>query len=245
MNLQDISFPTTKENILFDDVLLALAEEGQGGEVLRFWESSDTAVVLGRIGQWEHDVHVHAVRRDNIMVLRRSSGGGTVVQGPGCLNFSFILSKDRHTSIHDLKRSYQYILSHVMEALSAQGFKAEFKPISDLAVQGSDKKFSGNAQKRGRKFILHHGTILYDFDLELVAAYLKFPKDVPEYRRGRSHLDFVANIPVEIDRFKKDLGGRFGITTVERNLGSVETEKLMDFLENKDVTVNLAEFSGI
>ena len=206
MKLKDISFPTTKENILFDDVLLALAEEGRGEEVLRFWESSDTAVVLGRIGQWKSDVRVDAVLRDKISVLRRSSGGGTVVQGPGCLNFSFILSKNHHASLHDLKKSYQFILSHVMEALNAQGFKVHFKPISDLAVHIDDKKFSGNAQKRGRNFILHHGTILYNFDLKLIEQYLKFPKDIPEYRRERPHLDFVTNVPVAIDRFKKDLG---------------------------------------
>ncbi len=241
MKLQDISFPTTKENILFDDVLLALAEEGQGGEVLRFWESSDTAVVLGRIGQWKNDVQTDAVTRDKIPVLRRSSGGGTVVQGPGCLNFSFILSKDHHSPLHDLKKSYQFILSYVMEALSAQGFKVRFKPISDLVVQQDDKKFSGNAQKRGRKFILHHGTILHDFDLKLIEKYLRFPKDIPEYRRGRPHLDFVANLPVAVDRFKRDLGGRFGIAAAERDWGRAEMEKLTDFIQNKDVTVNLAE----
>lgn len=241
MKLKDISFPTTKENILFDDVLLALAEEGRGGEVLRFWESSDIAVVLGRIGQWKNDVRADTARRDRIPVLRRSSGGGTVVQGPGCLNFSFILAKDRHAAIHDLKKSYQYILSFVVEALSAQGFKAEFKPISDLALQGSDRKFSGNAQKRGRKFILHHGTILYDFDLSLIETYLKFPKDVPEYRRGRPHLDFLANVPVSVTRFKKDMGELSGAETVDAGLSRPERDKLLDFIQNKDVTVNLAE----
>ena len=92
MQLRDISFPTPQENITFDDVLLNLAEKHEAGEYLRFWESPSVFVVLGRIGRAEIDVNATNTKTDGIPVLRRSSGGGTVVQGPGCLNYSLILS---------------------------------------------------------------------------------------------------------------------------------------------------------
>lgn len=208
MTLKDITFPSPEENIIFDDVLLQLAEEGVQGEVLRFWESSDYFVVLGRIGKESDDVRTEETQKDGIPVLRRSSGGGTVLQGRGCLNYSLVLSKDSDPSIADLRRSYQFILAKVVHALKTAGVDAVFYPTSDIALTDSKKKISGNAQKRLRRFILHHGTLLYDFDLERITRYLKMPAEVPDYRRGRSHADFVANMPVQrrtiIDAFRKE-----------------------------------------
>jgi lipoate-protein ligase A len=198
---KDISFADPSENILYDDVLLAMAEEGLLGNTLRIWESPIYFVVLGRTGKVEEDLNYETLRKDDVPVLRRSSGGGTVLQGAGCLNFSFILSKENNSDLVDLRRSYHVILEGVLSALKQLQVTAVFRPISDLALADNEKKFSGNAQRRGRRFILHHGTILYDFDLTLVSRYLTMPHDIPEYRRGRSHGDFITNIPV----LKKDL----------------------------------------
>src|SRR5476651_469365 len=115
MQLRDISFPTPQENIAFDDVLLSLAEKQSRGEFLRFWESSKIFIVLGRIGRAETDVNAIHTQKDNIPVLRRSSGGGTVVQGPGCLNYTLVLSKQKHPEINDLRQSYAWISQKVIE----------------------------------------------------------------------------------------------------------------------------------
>jgi len=168
MILKDISFKSPQENILYDDVLLHLAEQGQQGEVLRFWESPVYFVVLGRIGKEREDAKIDAVRRDHISVLRRSSGGGTVLQGKGCLNYSLVLSQELNPQIADLRKSYQIILGKVIEALKQIGIESKFCPISDIALAENNRKFSGNAQKRLKKFILHHGTILYNFDLDKI-----------------------------------------------------------------------------
>jgi lipoate-protein ligase A len=194
MILKDISFPTPRENLSFDEELLNAAEQGYSGEALRFWESNQYFVVLGRISKEEEDVKITEVHRDRISVLRRASGGGTVLQGPGCLNYSLILSKDHDSAMYDLHKSYAFILNHIVQALGTIGVEAVFLPISDIALKENFKKISGNSQKRGRQFILHHGTILYDFDLKKIEQYLTVPKDLPAYRQGRSHSDFVTNV---------------------------------------------------
>jgi lipoate-protein ligase A len=202
MQRRDISFPSPQENILFDEVLWCLAEKHGGGEFLRFWESSQIFIVLGRIGKEEADVDLAAVGKDNIPVLRRSSGGGTVVQGPGCLNYTLILSKQKYPVLNDLGRSYQWIGAKVIAALRQAGVEAFFRPTSDLAAGFFEQKFSGNAQRRGRHYILHHGTILYNFDLTLISRYLNMPRDIPEYRKHRPHTDFVANVSLLPADFK-------------------------------------------
>jgi lipoate---protein ligase len=209
MQLRDISFPTPQENIFFDEVLLRLAEKHESGEYLRFWESSKIFIVMGRIGRAEIDVNFIHTEEDNILVLRRSSGGGTVLQGPGCLNYTLILSKQKHPELNDLRKSYEWIGEKVNEALRRAGVETYFRPTSDLAIGSDEKKFSGNAQRRGKHYILHHGTILYKFDLSLISRYLKMPHDIPEYRKDRPHKEFLTNIPIDPSVFKDHLAQSF------------------------------------
>ena len=208
MILKDITLRTPRENILYDNVLLELAEQGSAGEVLRFWESPELFIVLGRVGDPAADLRAAEVLRDRIPVLRRSSGGGTVMQGKGCLNYTLILSRER-PEIQDLRRSYLFILGRIIAAIKALNIDAVCRPLSDIALADSDKKVSGNAQKRSKKFILHHGTLLYQFDARKIETYLAMPGDVPEYRQNRSHLDFVTNLEVRVDALKHEIKKKF------------------------------------
>lgn len=239
MLLKDISLKLPQENILYDEVLLELAERGHAGEVLRFWESEQLFVVLGRTSKEEEDVKMEAARKDHIPVLRRASGGGAVLQGKGCLNFSLVLSKGHDPAVADLRKSYEFILGKVIAALRNVGVKAEFCPISDIALVDGHKKISGNAQKRAKKFILHHGTILYGFDLKNMERYLKMPADVPEYRQGRTHTEFVANIPSQVRDIKKALSDAFAVSREEQFMDSRELECLQEFLDTRTAQLEL------
>jgi lipoate-protein ligase A len=215
MQLRDISFPTPQENIAFDEALWRLAEKHSRGEYLRFWESSKVFIVMGLTGRAPIDVNLIHTQEDNIPVLRRSSGGGTVLQGPGCLNYTLVLSKQKHPQLNDLHKSYEWISAKVIEALRQSGVDAYFRPASDLATGPCEKKFSGNAQRRGKRYILHHGTILYKFDLSLISRYLNMPKDIPEYRKHRPHTDFLTNVPIDPHVFKDHLAQIFLATNEE------------------------------
>ena len=225
MLLKAASFATPEENLLYDEVLLRLANQGRSGEALRFWESDRVFIVLGRLGRLDREVRREMTRRDGIPIFRRASGGGTVVQGPGCLNYTLVLSKER-PEIADLRRSYQFIQGKLISVLSELGVEAAFWPISDMAVRGTQRKFSGNAQKRGRRFILHHGTLLYRFDLALIERYLTMPGDMPAYRQYRRHLDFVTNISISPQTFCARVGRCFGVSQTQKDLSPQEKAEL-------------------
>jgi len=239
MLLKDISFQTPQENILFDEVLLHLSEQNHGPEVLRFWESEILFIVLGRISKVNEDVRMTEVKRDNIPVLRRCSGGGTVLQGKGCLNYSLVLSKEKHPELADIRRSYQWIFTKVIHALANLSIHAKYQPISDLALIKENKKFSGNAQKRSRRFILHHGTILYNFNLSSIVQYLTFPQQVPKYREGRSHVDFLNNISVSADAIRQTMIQEFRAQDTEHLLTEEEIACLRKHLSTKNPSVDL------
>lgn len=236
MLLQSISFPTPEENIFYDDILLERAERGPGdGEVLRFWESSVYFIVLGRIGKPPDDCIPDAILSEHIPVVRRSTGGGTVVQGPGCLNYSLILAKSRASDMSKINQSYAYILNRVVAALAACGIDAGFFPVSDIALTMNQKKFSGNAQRRGRNFILHHGTILYDFDLSRVTRYLKMPLSMPGYRQQRTHADFLTNVTLDIPKFQKKLAESFGADENQSFISPSEMALLKEKIRSSDI----------
>lgn len=232
MTLKDISFDRPEDNILYDDVLLELAQHETSPEVLRLWESPQYFIVLGRTGKSAEDVYEKLARQDGIPILRRSSGGGTILQGRGCLNFTLILDKRTDPALADIRKSYSMILAKIIAVLKPLGVPAAFRPVSDLVIESSEKKFSGNAQRRARNFILHHGTILYDFDISLITRYLTIPRRMPDYRNLRSHSDFLANIGISAADIKQSFCDAFRISAIERNLLDQEN-RCLDNLRTK------------
>jgi len=218
MEMLDYTCPTPKENILLDEILFRSMEEDRSEELLRFWEAEQPFVVLGRTTDCSAEVKMDVVQADQIPVLRRCSGGGTVLQGRGCLNYALILRKDQHLLINDIRKSYVYISQRLTRALRCEGVESEFKETSDLAITATQQKFSGNAQRRGKKCILHHGTFLYNFDLSLIDRYLNIPPRVPPYRQGRGHLNFLTNINLSAQQIKTALAKEFQIQQFSKSL---------------------------
>lgn len=203
MNCLYLTLPTPAENLSLDEALLLAAEASQSGEVLRLWEQPSLAVVLGAGCKLAEDVDEARCQADGVPILRRASGGGTVLLGPGCLCFSLVLAYERSPLLREVPFSYVYILDRLREALSGLLPNIERAGTSDLMAAG--RKFSGNAQQRKRNFLLHHGTLLYDFPLERIGDYLRIPQRQPDYREGRSHGEFVCNLPVSGEELKRRL----------------------------------------
>ncbi len=187
-----LSLPGLAENLALDEALLLEAEDGNGAECLRVWEWPAPAVVLGAGGRLTEDVDEAACLADGVPAHRRSSGGGTVLLGRGCLLFSLVLAYRRAPELTEIHSSYRFILGRIRDALIALQPDLELAGTSDLSCAG--RKVSGNSQQRKRTHLLHHGTLLYDFDLEGIGRYLHLPKRQPEYRAGREHEAFLTNL---------------------------------------------------
>ncbi|PJZ57814.1 lipoate--protein ligase family protein [Leptospira barantonii] len=148
-------------------------------------------------------------------IVRRASGGGTVVHHPEeNLNFTFFISLDVKPELYKVKESYDYFLGLVMNALKRQTLDASFRGKSDLAIfeKGLEKKISGNAQFRKKGAVVHHGTLILKSSLiERVAGLLGHPPEEPEYRKNRKHSDFVTSLPNDFStvKFGQDLSHVF------------------------------------
>jgi lipoate-protein ligase A len=192
--------------------------------VLRFWEQSSLAVVLGAGGRLDDDVDEAVCQADGVPILRRSSGGGAVLLGAGCLLYTLVLDSEHAPELAGIRSSYAYILARVAAALpECNG--VEPAGTSDLAAAG--RKFSGNAQQRKRRFLLHHGTLLYAFDFNQVGRYLRQPLRQPEYRAGRDHAAFLRNLDSPVDEIERRLRAAWGADTVEREWPAKRVSQLV------------------
>jgi lipoate---protein ligase len=194
LRLLDLTLSSPEENLALDEVLLEELEENGGDPVLRFWECDRHVVVLGRACHIIDDVHVDACQRDAVPVLRRASGGGTVLLGPGCLCYAFVLPLALHPDLRSIRSTNQFILHRIAKALHRWKPDIGFQGISDLAIEGF--KISGNAQRRTRQALLFHGTILHGMQAGIIAHYLKHPKRQPDYRGDRQHGSFLTTINI-------------------------------------------------
>jgi lipoate-protein ligase A len=210
MHCADKTFQMPADNVACDEALLDLCEAGFADEVLRFWESTTPFVVVGYGNHVDAEVDRAACEKDGVPIIRRCSGGGAVVQGPGCLNYSLVLRIEIRPELASITDANCHIMKRNAAALSkVLDDEVTVEGYTDLAMDG--RKFSGNAQRRKRTHLLFHGTFLLEsFNLTLLSRYLKHPSREPDYRGTRNHDDFVARLSLNAEPVKSALRKEWG-----------------------------------
>lgn len=227
MQYVDFSFPTPQENLACDEALVAICEGGYEHEILRFWEPGEHFVVLGYSNRVLSEVDVPACQQSLIPIFRRCSGGGAVLQGPGCLNYALILAISNREPLSTVSATNAFVMQRHQRAIQEIiGSKVEIQGFTDLTL--GDLKFSGNAQYRRRRFLLFHGTFLLRFDIALMEAVLRAPQRQPAYRQNRTHRDFLINLDVDASAVKRALAATWEASTPLREIPLADIERLAE-----------------
>jgi lipoate-protein ligase A len=209
MRYLDLSFADPAQNLACDEALVQWRETEPGEGVLRVWQSDRYFVVAGHSNKIALEVDRRACAADDVPVFRRCSGGGSVLQGPGCLNYALIFNHEGGPSRSDVGGTYRYVLErHCRLFADLIGKAVAVQGTSDLAVGG--RKFSGNSQYRKRSWSLVHGTFLLRFDLARVGRYLPMPSKEPSYRGHRFHGEFLHNLELATEVVKHSLRASWG-----------------------------------
>lgn len=169
-------------------------------DVVVVWQNEPT-VVIGRNQNAELQVNRPYLEENAIHLARRMSGGGAVYHDSGNINFT-VIKRDAERHLND----FSFFTQPVVECLASYGVHAEFAGRNDITVDG--KKFSGNAQYRHGSTLLHHGTVLFDSDLSVLAQAL-IPKKRVEVPGVQSVAARVTNLrpylSVDIHEFMASL----------------------------------------
>ncbi len=191
----DLTYPAPEADLACDEALLEEVDDAGPSHpgVLRCYEPALPYVVLGYGNRLGAETRPARCAERGIPILRRSSGGGTVLLGPGCLAYALVLPLAAAPDLETISGTNRWIMSRLQSALaSLLGQPVFIQGHTDLVL--GDRKFSGNAQRRRRRALLFHGTFLLDFDLALIEHCLALPERRPEYRAHRAHLDFLVNL---------------------------------------------------
>ncbi len=216
----DLTLPTGAQNLALDEALLDQAEDADPDwEVLRIWEAAEPLVVVGRSSDVAREVRLDQCRTLGIPVLRRPSGGAAVVTGPGCLMYSLVLSHACRPGLRMVSRAHRLILGPLARKLAELVPGVRCAGTSDLAWR--QRKVSGNSLRSRRSHLL------YRFPLAMVERLLARPPREPEYRAGRGHREFLANLPATADDLKAALRAAWEAGEELRQWPRERTERLV------------------
>jgi lipoate-protein ligase A len=192
-------------NVAFEEALLRAADV----PTLRVWENQ-TSVIIGRAQKAEFETDLEYCREHSVPVVRRITAGGAVYNGPGNVNWSYVIPRnDGLTSFGDARQAFMSCAQFVMGALRICGVESEFSPPNAL-VDGQGK-ISGMAAYVSSRAVLCHGTLLVDADLVEVQRLTEPKKEKLHRRYPRSRFTEVSNCGVEKARFVNALAESGGV----------------------------------
>ena len=169
-------------NLAFEEYVLT---HRMDGDYLILWQNDNT-VVVGQNQNTAAEINRAFVEAHGVHVVRRTTGGGAVYHDLGNLNYSFIT--DEEAGSLRLER----FTAPVVDALASLGLQAEASGRNDILVEG--RKVSGTAQRVYKTRILHHGTLLFDSDPDMVAGALNVDPEKFRSKGRKSVRSRIGNI---------------------------------------------------
>ncbi len=216
-------------NLAFEQYLLEHKTEGKW---LMLWQNANT-VVIGMNQNAAEEINADFVKAHNITVVRRMTGGGAVYHDLGNLNYSFITDTGDKSSL-----SIEQFSRPVCRALESLGLSASVGGRNDIIVEG--KKVSGVAQRIYKGRILHHGTLLFRSDADMIAGSLNADPSKFESKSSKSVRSRVGNISdflpddMSFEQFRGEIKRQLSLDgAVECSLREDELEEIRKNADEK------------
>ncbi|MGL4911849.1 MAG: lipoate--protein ligase family protein, partial [Romboutsia sp.] len=194
--------------------------------IFMFWRTNPT-VMIGKFQNTIEEINAKYVEENNVNIVRRITGGGTIYTDMNGWQFSFI---NKNSKSHEI--DFGTFIEPIVKALKKQGIDAYFNSRNDLMIDG--KKFSGNAQYIRDNKRLHHGSILFDTDVEAIVKSITVAEEKIISKGIKSVRERVANIK---DYFKEDIDA---LEFKEIMLSSLLEDSKMTY-RLKEVDINRVE----
>lgn len=207
-----------------DEAIAAARKNNVVPDTLHFYRREPPGISVGYF-QTVKDIDLELCRKHDVVVVRRTSGGGTIYTDKHQLIYALIMKTDM-----DASKLFQMICISIVEALQILGVSAEYKKPNDVTV--NDKKISGSAIIRKGDVTLVHGTIMIDCNLKLVRKLLKISKPITTLHRYKA-----VSMPKMKNMLRKMFEKKFNMKIVPGSLTLYEktlAEKLVEEKYSRD-----------
>jgi len=162
-------------NMALDETLTLRVGAGLRKPTLRFWGWSSRAVILGRFQSVRNEVDRAAMADLDVTLARRISGGGAMfIEPEGAITYSIHAPGDLVQGM-SFPESYAFFDAWVIRALRELGVEAWYAPLNDITSTGG--KIGGAAQARRGGAVLHHTTMAYQMNTDLMLRVLRIGKE--------------------------------------------------------------------
>jgi len=180
-------------NLALDEALLMAVNDGRSPATFRTWSPWAPAVVLGIGSELGRECDIERCRLRRVEIRRRCSGGASVLLERGGLCASLVAPfEELREEFRTIAGAHTLLGRAIVDALDRLGIEARCAGISDVAV--GDLKLAGLSQSRKRRALLVHASVLVNPDMELMSDLLSHPPEEPDYRRRRSHPEFLTSL---------------------------------------------------
>jgi len=160
---------------------------------IKVWEPQETVIVLGRSSKENDDVHMNEACKNNIKILKRAGGGGTVVLAKGMLIISIAKRVGKRFDNGSYFKKINEVIIKCLRSMDVRGLNE--KGISDICI--NDRKVLGCSLFRKLDLLFYQASLIVNAELDTIDRYLKHPKREPDYRRSRGHKDFLTSLKME------------------------------------------------
>ncbi len=169
-------------NIALEEYLL----KNTDANIIMLWRSRPS-IIIGKHQNTLAEINFDFVRKKEVPVIRRLSGGGTVFHDPGNINFTFIKNSEGNNLV-----DFKGYTKPIIDFLKTLDLNAHFEGKNDLRINGL--KISGNAEHVFKSRVLHHGTILFDANLQHLNEAIKSKEINFTSKAVKSVRSKVANV---------------------------------------------------
>ena len=170
-----------------------LLKDNYSSSGILVWVPELFCIVLGQSNKPGESINIEQVKKDNIPVYKRPSGGEAVILSPNTLVISFL---KRDEALRSPKRYFGIYNEIIIKALDSLGVKGLAQNgISDVCLR--DKKVMGSSIYRNKDLLLYQAVLNISESVLSLEKYLKHPPREPQYRNKRSHKNFVTSLTAQ------------------------------------------------
>lgn len=208
-----------------DEAISQARKENKVENTLHFYRRNPAALSVGRSRKIHNDINLDECSKNNVKIVRRTTGGGTIYTDKHCLIYSLVFDRESE-KLKTSQEIFENVCKSITNTLEKFNIHTVYKAPNDILLNG--KKISGSAQIKKDNIVLIHGTLLIDTDLEVMNTVLKEHKNakVSTISREIGYAPFIEDIK---EGLKKEFEMYFDVN-IEKTMFSTYENNLIDKL---------------